>query len=150
MEKWTNDRKGQIAQGIIALAERSEDHEDEFVLESFYDYDIIDHFMNNKNQILQGSRGMGKTHILKFLEGTLVKKVDKTIHCIFCDCRPIGSGGTSGLNDDPASSTHPFNRPTRFFEYFLERICYKLQAFYSYQLFEDQKTKKEFSPYYPI
>lgn len=139
---WTNEKKKQVAQAIVALAERSDDHEDEFVIESFYDYDVIGHFMNNKNQIVQGSRGMGKTHILKFLEKTLSNVVDKSIYCIFLDCCVNGSGGICGLNDTAESSNHPFNKPTRFFEIFLKRVCHKLQVFYREQyLFEDQKTK---------
>lgn len=146
MEKWTNDKRKHIAQSIVSLAERSDDHPDEFVLESFYDYDVIDRFINNKNQIVQGSRGMGKTHILKYLEKTLGNEVDKTIHCIFIDCSPVGSGGACGLNDNPEPLDYPFNKPTRFFESFLMRIYNKLHGFFKYQYFEDiRKKDKVFS-----
>ena len=78
MEKWTEETRQRIIQQISMLSDKGEDQE-EYALESFYDYNLTPHLMKKTNQIIRGSRGMGKTHILKVLERTLSKKVDKTI-----------------------------------------------------------------------
>lgn len=140
MKSWTEETRQRIVEQIDVLSDKGED-QDEYALESFYDYNLTPHLMNKTNQIIQGSRGMGKTHILKVLERTLSKKVDKTIHCIFLDCRKIGSGITSGLSTQNEDSPYPFNIEARFFQYFLDYLTEELKAFYKYQYYEDDKQR---------
>lgn len=140
MEEWTEETRQKIIQQIDMLSDKGEDQE-EYALESFYDYNLTPCLMKKTNQIIRGSRGMGKTHILKVLERTLSKKVDKTIHCFYLDCRKIGSGITSGSSANSVDYPYPFNVETSFFQYFLDRLTEDLKAFFKYQYYENDKQR---------
>ena len=84
MNKWDKDFKNKVIHCINSLGIRNEDDSPDYTMESFYDYNITKALMNNKNQIIQGSRGTGKTHILHVLEQ---KMEDEHTHCVFLDCR---------------------------------------------------------------
>ena len=100
LNKWDSQKREKIIQGIIRLGQRSEDQKDSLVLETFYDYNITPYLMNTNKQIIQGSRGTGKTHILRVLEKTLPQKIGELTHCIYLDCRQIGSSIGNGLNNN--------------------------------------------------
>lgn len=134
MDKWSNEFKEEVIQGINSLGIRNEDESDDYAVESFYDHDLTRYLMNKNNQIVQGSRGTGKTHILRVLEQKLESE---TTHCIFLDCRQIGSSGCCGLNEDDLDEF----QHVKFFQYFLERLYASLTAFYSWQYISDLDVK---------
>lgn len=126
MDKWSNEFKQKVIDNINSLGIRSDSESDEYTVESFYDHDLTRYLMNQNNQIIQGSRGTGKTHILRVLEQ---KMESEDTHCIFLDCRQIGSSGCCGLSDDnPDEFQH-----VAFFQYFLEQLYNNLSSFYSWQ-----------------
>lgn len=143
LNKWDSQKREKIIQGIIRLGQRSEDQKDSLVLETFYDYNITPYLMNTNNQIIQGSRGTGKTHILRVLEKTLPQKIGELTHCIYLDCRQIGSSIGNGLNNNKEADGLSLNPPSRFFQYFLERIYKKIEGYYSYQYYNDDPILKE-------
>ncbi|MBQ9719316.1 MAG: hypothetical protein IJV64_01335, partial [Oscillospiraceae bacterium] len=79
-----------IKDAIEEIAIRTELHDPKTILNSFYDCDIIPHLRNRNHQIIQGRRGTGKTHILRVLERNMESDEQ---HCIFFDCKEIGSAG---------------------------------------------------------
>lgn len=60
-----------IKEAIHGIALRIEQEDPAEAKESFYDCNVISHFMNANHQILQGRRGSGKTHILVALKKIL-------------------------------------------------------------------------------
>lgn len=63
-----------IKAAIQEIALRTEQEDPAEANESFYDCNIISHFLNFNHQIIQGRRGTGKTHILVVLKKRLEKK----------------------------------------------------------------------------
>lgn len=59
------------------------------LIDSFVDFGIIEQVQNNKNQIIYGRRGTGKTHLLRALATPIARA--KGLHC-YIDCRTLGSG----------------------------------------------------------
>lgn len=127
MDMWSVEKKRQIVDALVQMNQRSEDQEDSYVLESFYDNHLTDSLMNENNQIIQGSRGTGKTHILHVIERKLEKE---HTHCIYIDCRVFG---TNVQYEEDFNLQGP-NRLNRFCQSFLERFFQKLSGFYNYQL----------------
>lgn len=81
------DRKD-IYRAIEDIAAHAENCDPQTVVESFYDRNIKKHLINRNNQIIQGRRGTGKTHILRVLQ---VEMEAQNQHCIYFDCRQAGS-----------------------------------------------------------
>lgn len=77
-----------IKMAIEQIAVRTEHHDPQTVVDSFYDCNIISHYANVNHQVIQGRRGTGKTHILRVLQ---VKMETETQHCIYFVCKGIGS-----------------------------------------------------------
>lgn len=139
MEKWDNSLRSDVIGKLITLGKKSEDQESELVLESFYDHNLTVYLKNYNNQIIQGSRGTGKTHILRVLEMTLSKDLNSTIYSVFIDCRTIGSGIYNSV-ENTTNNSYPYNANTRYCQYFLEKLHQKLADFYAYQYFADDPT----------
>lgn len=142
MGSWNKEFKDKVIHCINSLGVRNEGDSSYFTMESFYDYNITGILLNKDNQVIQGSRGTGKTHILRVLEQ---KMEDNHTHCIFLDCRQIGSNGSCGLDMDIEDK---YNH-VRFFQYFLEQLYSNLSLFYSWQYIDDwdEKNKKKSTIY---
>ena len=134
--KWDNGLRSKVIGKLITLAKKAEDHKMDLVLESFYDHNLTVYLKNYNNQLVQGSRGTGKTHILHVLEMTLSKDLDPTIYSVFIDCRTIGSGVFNNA-ENSSSNSYPYNANTRYCQYFLEKLHQKLVDFYDYQYSND-------------
>ena len=76
-----------VKSAIQQIAVRTERQDPKTILDSFYDYNIIEHLKNVNHQIIQGRRGTGKTHILHVLQNELESD---TVHCIFLIVKPQG------------------------------------------------------------
>lgn len=133
---WSIEKKREIASELVQLSQRADDHLDSYVLESFYDNHLTDSLMNENNQIIQGSRGTGKTHILHVIERKLE---NGHTHCIYIDCRMFG---TSVQYQEDCNSQGS-NRLNRFCQSFLDRFFQKLSGFYSYQLDYNEQYGKQ-------
>ena len=133
MDKWSYEKKQKVVHCIYSLGTRNENETSEFSVSSFYDANLTGYLINNRNhQVIQGSRGTGKTHILRVLEQ---KMEDAHTHCVFLDCRNIGSSGSCGFDDDP--------NPARFFQHFLEELQEKLSRYYEMYYFDNEEIKKD-------
>ncbi len=124
---WSFVEKRKIVNALVQIHQRSEDQADSYVLESFYDNHLTDSLMNENNQIIQGSRGTGKTHILHVIERKLE---NEHTHCIYIDCRMFGTN----VQYEEDFNLQGSNRLNRFCQSFLESFFQKLFGFYSYQL----------------
>ncbi len=130
---WSIEKKRKIADALVRMSQRSDSQADSYTLESFYDNHLTDSLMNENNQILQGSRGTGKTHILRVLKRKLE---NEHTHCIYIDCRVLG---TNVLAENFKEST----RLNRFCQSFLNKFFEELSKFYSDQLDEYKKHLAE-------
>lgn len=133
MDKWSQEKKQKVVHCIYSLGTRNENETSEFSVSSFHDANLTEYLINNRNhQVIQGSRGTGKTHILRVLEQ---KMEDAHTHCVFLDCRNIGSSGSCGLDDEP--------NPTRFFQHFLEELQERLNKYYRMYYIENEEIRKK-------
>lgn len=123
---WSIEKKQEIVAALVQMGQRAEDQTSSYALESFYDNHLTDSLMNENNQIIIGSRGTGKTHILHVIERKLE---NKHTHCIYIDCRVFGTSVQYQENFNPEES----NRLNRFCQSFLERFFLQLFRFYSCQ-----------------
>ena len=110
---WSFVEKRKIVNALVQIHQRSEDQADSYVLESFYDNHLTDSLMNENNQIIQGSRGTGKTHILHVIERKLE---NEHTHCIYIDCRMFGTN----VQYEEDFNHQGSNRLNRFCQSFLE------------------------------
>lgn len=91
-----------LALALSKILQRSERHVDSIKLvDTFVDVGVFPQLINRNNQILNGRRGTGKTHVFKVLK-TEIQSQDATV-VTYIDCRTLGS--TSQFSD-PNLPTH--------------------------------------------
>lgn len=124
-----------IKAAIQEIALRTEQEDPAEANESFYDCNIISHFLNFNHQIIQGRRGTGKTHILVVLKKRLEKK---GVHCIIFDCKATGSA--ADVSDVSLPEKH---RMVQLMRDFLLCIHQDLRSYFNESMYMDTKENSE-------
>lgn len=121
--------KQDIYRAIEEIATHAENCDPQTVVESFYDRNIKKHLTNPNNQIIQGRRGTGKTHILRVLQ---VEMESQNQHCIYFDCRQAGSAHS--IADESLPVNHRLIQLLRDFISCLSRdlLAYYNEPTYTY------------------
>lgn len=79
-----------LAKALSKILQRSERHVDKIKLvDTFVDVGVLPQLVNRNNQILNGRRGTGKTHVLKVLKTELESEENTVV--TYIDCRTLGS-----------------------------------------------------------
>ncbi|WP_150138939.1 ORC-CDC6 family AAA ATPase, partial [Candidatus Enterovibrio escicola] len=90
----------QVKELLFQIAKRAERKSDEYLVKSFVPLGHISTFLKTEeNQVIQGRRGTGKTHFLKYLKNEVQKKGDIVVEV---DMRTMGS--TGGIYSDASIS----------------------------------------------
>lgn len=97
-------------EAIKEIQFRSENQSHKSIQKTFCNLNIIESMDNRNNQLLQGRRGTGKTHILRVLSEQMETSIQ---HCFYFDCRQVGSARS--VNDDQLPPNH---RVLRFYVIF--------------------------------
>ena len=118
-----------VKRAIQQIAVRTEREDPQEAVVSFYDCNIITHLTNFNDQIIQGRRGTGKTHILLALKNKLE---NENCHCIYFDCKVTGSAAE--IADSSLPEKHRVVHLMRDFLYYLYA---DLQKYY------DEKIKQD-------
>lgn len=124
-----------IKEAIQGIALRTEQEDPAEANESFYDCNVISHFMNANHQILQGRRGTGKTHILVVLKKRLEQRGR---HCILFDCK--ASGSAADVSDISIPERH---RMIQLMRDFLLSIHQDLRMYFKDAMYLDTEKSSE-------
>lgn len=121
--------KQDIYKAIEDIATHAENCNLQTAVESFYDRNIKKHLTNPNNQIIQGRRGTGKTHILRVLQAEMESQNQ---HCIYFDCRQAGSAHS--IADESLPVNHRLIQLLRDFISCLSRdlLAYYNASMYTY------------------
>lgn len=126
-----------VVRAIHQIVVRNEQMIDEAsVLNSFYDDNLIEKLDNINNQIIQGRRGTGKTHLLRVLACTFSRPLE---HAIYIDCKKFGDTGILDAEGDSIGQ-----KATEFFQHFVKYISDDLSKYFSEERFEyiNNQTQK--------
>ncbi len=112
-------REQRIQSAIAKIQARAERLAEESALHNFYvDYGPLSRLKGNKNEIITGRRGTGKTHLLKtFLEQEIISSDRKSL-LLYIDCNKLDSGRSSSEID-----------PAKEAEIKLNRLCSEIKGF---------------------
>lgn len=92
-----------IQKAVANIKQRSEKQRDlQKSIDSFVDFGIIPQIATEKNQIIYGRRGTGKTHLFNYLGAEISKNPRAKV--IYIDCRTLGS--SSQFSDPSLSIDH--------------------------------------------
>ncbi len=125
----------EIVSAIYQIADRCDQVvDDENILHSFYDDNTIQKLNNINNQIIQGRRGTGKTHLLRVLSRTLEKE---NTHPIYIDCRCLGSASAIAYSESDVAS-----RSMHLFKDFICAIAADLNKYYAWNnyIYKDESV----------
>ncbi|MDD2805849.1 MAG: hypothetical protein PHV33_09860 [Elusimicrobiales bacterium] len=83
---------------VSNIQSRAERFPDDPILlrQSFVDMGLLEQLTNNRNQVVTGRRGTGKSHLLRAMESDILREGGLYY---FLDCRELGSGPLSVFGD---------------------------------------------------
>jgi hypothetical protein len=112
-------RHQSIQSAIAKIQARAERQSEEVSLHNFYvDYGPLSRLQGNKNEIITGRRGTGKTHLLKtFIEKELISSERNSL-LLYIDCNKLDSGRASAVVDSEQEA-----------EIKLNRLCAEIKSF---------------------
>lgn len=130
----------EIARAIHQIVVRNEQMVDEkSVLSSFYDDNMLERLDNVNNQIIQGRRGTGKTHLLRVLACTLCRSME---YAIYIDCKKFGDTGILDVKEENIKQ-----KSTDLFRHFIKCFLDNVTEYYDTRNFEftSEQVQKEVS-----
>ncbi|MEQ1666232.1 MAG: hypothetical protein ABL927_12750, partial [Bdellovibrionales bacterium] len=85
-------RDGQISKAIVQIQNRAERHPDSPIVNELYvDFNLIGRLKANKNEIINGRRGTGKTHLLRAFEQD-ERLTNMKSQTLYINCNELDSG----------------------------------------------------------
>ena len=111
MQKIDDIRSLAIRKAIANIHNRAEQINDQISINSVYvDCGILDRLTANKNEIITGRRGTGKTHLLMAYGQKEFINAEEKIRFCYIDCRMLDSGLLSGGTPGAEHSSLVFRR----------------------------------------